>query len=67
MSRPVLVFTPPTAPSKAIDGPRLIAELSTMRGRLTPDFQVIADALAYCIVGIDHLLMHVHDEEVETN
>lgn len=57
---------PRTAPSRIIDGPQLITELANMRRRLPADFQVIADALAYLIVGVDHLLMHAHnDEEVE--
>ena len=52
---------------RTISGPDLLVQLSTLRGRLSPELSVIADSLAYCIVVLDHLLMHAHDDEPSEN
>ena len=54
------------APVKPLNGPDLLIELSKVRKKLAPELRVFADALAYVIVGVDHLILHAHnDEEVE--
>jgi hypothetical protein len=54
---------PVTERVRVVDAQTLLIELSQLRKRLSPDLAVLADALSYCIVGIDHLLMHAHDDE----
>jgi hypothetical protein len=52
---------------RTLSGPDLLVDLSRLRTHLSGDLQVIADALAYCIVGIDHLILHAHDDEKPGN
>jgi hypothetical protein len=54
---------PATERVHVVDTQTLLIELSHLRKRLAPDLAVIADALSYCIVGMDHILMHIHDDE----
>jgi hypothetical protein len=49
--------------TRTITGKDIIVDLAQLRSHLSPDLKVIADALAYCIVGIDHLLLHAHDDD----
>jgi hypothetical protein len=53
--------------TRTVSGADLIADLARLRPKLSPDLRVIADALAYCIVGIDHLILHAHDDEPTEN
>lgn len=54
-------------PVKPLNGPDLLIELSKVRKKLAPELRVFADALAYVIVGVDHLILHAHDDEETEN
>lgn len=55
-----------STPVTTVTGPELLVELSKVRKKLAPELRVFADALAYVIVAVDHLILHAHaDDETE--
>ena len=58
---------PEGQPQRELNATNLVVELSALKPKLKPDFRVLCDALSYCVVGIEHILMTLHDDEMTEN